>query len=68
MSNFAAVLLSQEKRAGIFAFMAKLAGLKNIDSFQKAPAQAAATPIDVKPDSTIQSEAQAGNIVPLSEV
>lgn len=45
--------------AAIFGWMAKLAGLKNIDMFR--------VDVQAQPDSTIDRQVQAGNLVPISE-
>jgi len=48
--------LMQEYNIGsIFAYVAKLAGAKNIDQFK----------INVRPDAMLQGEAAAGNVVPI---
>ena len=49
--------------AGIFGWMAKLAGLKNIDMFEKQIPQ-----VETMPDAQIAQQAQAGNIVPTNQV
>lgn len=48
--------------AAVFGWMAKLAGLKNIDMFRKAPE------VQAQSDEHIAREAQKGNLVPMSEV
>lgn len=44
-------------RAGIFAWMAQLAGLKNIKQFRIQP--------QIMPDEQVAAQAQAGNVVPI---
>ena len=48
-------LLEQYDVAGMFSWVAKLAGMKNIDQFR----------IQVTPDQILQQQLQAGNVVPL---
>lgn len=50
----------------IFGWMAKLAGLKNIDQFRREASEAPA--IALESDENIAREAKAGNIVPTTEV
>lgn len=47
----------------VFGWMAKLAGLKNIDMFRKQQLPQ----VNAQPDEQIQQQVQAGNLVPLSE-
>lgn len=48
-------LIAQYDLGRIFAWVAKLAGLKNIDQFK----------VEVRPDALLAAEAEKGNIVPL---
>jgi hypothetical protein len=54
MGKFPA-LLQQYDVGGMFAWVARLAGLKNIERFK----------IQLAPDQTLAAQAQAGNVVPL---
>ena len=49
---------------GIFGWIAKLSGLKNIDMFAKQGVPA----VQVEPDQQLASEAKKGNMVPLPEI
>jgi hypothetical protein len=60
--NLPPEILAKYDWAGIFAWMAKLAGLKNIDMFAKPKG------MQMLPDQTIADEVKKGNLVPTPQV
>lgn len=54
MANFPSLMM-QYDLGRIFAYVAQLAGVKNVDRFK----------LDVQPDQALLAQAQAGNVVPL---
>lgn len=48
--------------AAVFGWMAKLAGLKNIDMFKRQLPN-----VQARPDEEIEQQVQAGNLIPVSE-